>query len=170
MDEINKMLEGYEPKGELIGIPKEIIAKMLEEQYKAGNILDLNVFEFRSTRDSKNGGGFSWDKSSDGYQFWYRILSNRDFNSFFEKYSKKLPKPYPKVMWVWDSPRDKNKRVVFMEKNGKYLAWNGAETLEDSEEITETITWDNAEEISDLPDYTKKDLVEKLGHDFNFIK
>lgn len=56
--------------------------------------------------------------------------------------------PYPKVMWVWTrDEKYKLKRVVFAEKNGWYLAWDGAKTLEEAEEVMHFSIWENAEDI-----------------------
>ena len=63
----------------------------------------------------------------------------------------KLPKKNKdRVMWVWDGdiPNPKNiKRVVFMKKNGCYLAWNGCQTLEDTKNELNVTSWQNAEKI-----------------------
>lgn len=64
-----------------------------------------------------------------------------------------LPKEnvYPKVMMVSDRPITKGnegkKRVVFMEKMGKYLAWTNAETIEESEKEFESCTWAYAVDV-----------------------
>ena len=39
------------------------------------------------------------------------------------------------------------KRVVFMEKRGKFIAWTDAETLEDAETVLDIIAWKYAEDI-----------------------
>jgi hypothetical protein len=39
------------------------------------------------------------------------------------------------------------KRVVFMCKNGRYLAWNHAETIEESESICGQTAWRYAKEV-----------------------
>lgn len=66
-------------------------------------------------------------------------------------------KQYPKVMMVSDDPiTAENKgeqRVVFMEKNGKYLTWYKARTLERAEKETATIAWIYA---VDIPEETKE--------------
>ena len=62
-----------------------------------------------------------------------------------------LPKEnvYPKVMMVSNCPITKGckKRVVFMEKMGKYLAWTTAETIEESEKEVELCTWEYAVDV-----------------------
>src|SRR5690554_8109404 len=57
---------------------------------------------------------------------------------------------YPKVMEVTMHKdfRESLKRVVFMKKNGMYLAWEGAETLEEAEDSIETTSWPYARDIA----------------------
>jgi hypothetical protein len=53
-----------------------------------------------------------------------------------------------KVMNVWDNENvEKRQRVVFGKKNGNYLAWNNAKTIEQAKEKKYTYSWENAEEI-----------------------
>src|SRR5574343_746133 len=88
---INRMkkeeLENYEPKGQLEGFPKEIIAKMLDYQEKQGYPRDVSVFEEKiyAGMDQK---GFGWKHTKDGLAFWEQVILQRDFNLFFEKYPK----------------------------------------------------------------------------------
>jgi hypothetical protein len=79
--------ETYVPKGDLIDVPIEVIAKMLERQVEQGNKEDVSVFE-----NSING-GFDWDKSKEGKQFWTEVLMYDNFNHFFEKYPKQEEQP-----------------------------------------------------------------------------
>ena len=91
---ITEELENYEPKGDLIGFPKEIIARMLECQVEQGNPRNVTVFEEKMSAgmDIK---GFAWDKTKEGWYFWGNVISNKNFNHFFnfnhyfEKYPKK---------------------------------------------------------------------------------
>ncbi len=79
-----------------------------------------------------------------------------------------LPKPYPKVMEVWDYEGDfPRKRVVFMEKNGKYLAWSAVETLEAAEKETVVWTWDFARDIPEktVKRMTLEEIAKELGVD-----
>ena len=58
---------------------------------------------------------------------------------------------YPKVMMVSDCPITKGnngqKRVVFMEKMGKYLAWSNAETIEEAEKVFDCTIWEYAVDV-----------------------
>ena len=83
-------------------------------------------------------------------------------------------KTYPRVMLVSDDNINWNKRrVVFMEKCGKYIAWNRAETLEEAEETTITNDWDYAVELDWQPEEETKPLkltMEQIAEKFNAEK
>jgi hypothetical protein len=81
-------LENYEPKGELKGFPKEVIARMLECQEEQGNPRDVSVFE-KYKSSTKTEGGFDWWGTKEDYFFWDKVISCKNFNVFFEKYPKK---------------------------------------------------------------------------------
>jgi hypothetical protein len=74
------------------------------------------------------------------------IYSVKDFFTDAEQ-----EKTFPRVMLVNDvNDIDTSiPRVVFMIKNGKYLAWNGADTLEKSENVTDNFPWSYAWEVED---------------------
>lgn len=82
-----------------------------------------------------------------------------------------LPKdnPYPKVMEVSTSkyfnPESTSKRVVIMEKCGKFIAWNKATTLKETENVTATSAWDYARDIEDtkVKELTLQDIADKFG-------
>ena len=59
---------------------------------------------------------------------------------------------YPKVMIVSDYSdfEDECTRVVFMEKQGKFIAWDGAETLEEAETQVDTCPWNYAKDLSEI--------------------
>ena len=57
---------------------------------------------------------------------------------------------YPRVMLVSYDKMGWCKRVVFMEKNGGFLAWAVAETLEEAEKIVSTTFWKYAKEIEPI--------------------
>ena len=81
-------LENYKPKGQLIGFPKEIIARMLDYQEEQGNPRDISVFEkqFDADQDDK---GFTWNETKEKFNFWEQVIHVKNFNHFFEKYPKK---------------------------------------------------------------------------------
>jgi len=69
-------------------LPKEIQERMLDEQVRQGNPRNAKVFE----EDIEAGvlrGGFTWEKSVEGLDFWLEIILDGDFAAFYEKYSKR---------------------------------------------------------------------------------
>jgi hypothetical protein len=73
---------------------------------------------------------------------------------------------YPKVMLVRQNTRDNFiKRVVFMEKNGFFLAWASAETLKDAEKVCAVTPWKYAEDIKPEPvikELTLQEIADKF--------
>lgn len=77
-----------------------------------------------------------------------------------------LPKTqdeYPKVMEVSCKGNMWQPRVVFMVKNGKFLAWSGATTLEGAEFETDVVVWEYARDIVPPLTVTKEQIAEKFG-------
>lgn len=157
-------------KGQLTGVPTEIVEKMLYYQEKQGNKRDVSVFEEVIERGKTNG-GFDWDETPEGEDFWTDVLADGNHSIFFEKY----PKPqYPKVMLVWNCNKSEaKKRVVFMEKCGKYLAWANATTIELAEREIGTVEWMQAEDI-EPPTPPKKmtvaEITKELGYEIEIVK
>ena len=131
-------------KGQLEGFPKEIVERMLECQVEQGNEKDVSVFETILDAD-RYFGGFTWRDTIEGSNWWSEVIDNKNFNMFFNKYPK--TSQYPKVMMVGNSYPLTRKRVVFMEKCGKFITWADVETLEGAETELGTSTWKYAEDI-----------------------
>ncbi len=80
-----------------------------------------------------------------------------------------LPNEYPKVMIVSNNPFSSYncgfKRVVFMKKKGNYLAWNNAETLEESENRIDISAWEYAKDIEEeqIVELTIQDISDGKG-------
>lgn len=77
-----------------------------------------------------------------------------------------MESPYPKVMWVWDTDKSRaQKRVVFMEKCGGYLAWASAETLEEAEGMAAAILWNHAKDIEEptIKEVTLEEVAQAMG-------
>ena len=87
---------------------------------------------------------------------------------------------YPKVMKVSNQPiktkedfKNANKRVVFMEKCGKFITWYDADTIEKSENITSTVSWNYAVDLDWQPEEETKPLkltMEQIAQKFNAEK
>ena len=74
-----------EYKGQIIGFPKIIVRRMLECQEAQGNKRDVTVFE-NAVALTKFGDGFDWDKTLEGYELWDEVISDKNFELFFEYY------------------------------------------------------------------------------------
>ena len=61
--------------------------------------------------------------------------------------SPKEENSFPRVMLVSDDGDAWERRVVFMKKCDRFLAWNNAETIEESESIFDPAAWRYAKEI-----------------------
>ena len=71
--------------GELTGFPLGVVVRMLEETEWQGNKPDISAFQRVVTANSQEG-GFDWDASAKGNEFWYNVLMNLDFDRFFKVY------------------------------------------------------------------------------------
>jgi len=75
---------------EILGFPKKIVEKMLHYQVQQGNARDVTVFEENSKAKAN---GFDWERTPEGYDFWYDVIRNRKFSLFFERYPKSSSSP-----------------------------------------------------------------------------
>lgn len=71
--------------GDISVFPLGVVVKMLEEQEKQGNKPDVKVFQTNKLADNEHG-GFYWDNTEDGDDFWYSIIEEDNFNIFYKKY------------------------------------------------------------------------------------
>jgi len=83
----------YKPKGDLEGLPMEIIAIMLFEQVNQGNPLDVSVFESDRNSGSPNG-GFTHRVTYLGNEFWKTVLDpamgDDGIHAFYDEYNRTL--------------------------------------------------------------------------------
>ena len=131
---------------QISNFPQEVVEKMLEHQVKQGNPRNRAVFE-KKILEGSSGGGFLWSATPEGDVFWRKVIEEQDFDHFFQLYSKGAFVAFePKVMEVSYNNRNWTRRVVFGKKNGRYIAWSVAQTLEEAVNYTETGSWDYARE------------------------
>lgn len=90
--------------GDIKNFPCEVVKKMIEEQVKQGNTADVEVFQLLVTA-GQDEGGFDWDKTEDGYDFWDEVIMC-NFDLFFDTYPAKT-KDY-KVYIVSDGKNGKS--------------------------------------------------------------
>jgi hypothetical protein len=121
------------------------------------------IIDFYKSQGFDTGGLIGCNTRLDGdSDRYYGVKSNGVFNSssFSTDFTlltleeAKLlvqEKTYPRVMLVNSENKIEtaSQRVVFMKKNGKYLAWIDAKTLEEAEKINNVIVWDFAWELEE---------------------
>ena len=92
----------------------------------------------------------------------YTIEFARKYNAEIIELPKE-EKPFPRVMLVSDDGDAWYKRVVFMQKCDRFLAWNNAETIENAECTYRVASWNYAKELPEKVELTKSEIAEKFG-------
>lgn len=87
--QLQEYVDAYEPAGELETVPKEIIYKILEYQGEQNNTYDPEIFEKNLYGQTAEIGGFDFDKTPEGSEFWEKVLLEREHVQFFLKYPSK---------------------------------------------------------------------------------
>ena len=70
---------------DLTGFPIEVIRAMIREQVIQGNAENVRIFQHLKSSDVRYG-GFSWNTTSQGFDFWDRVIRKEDFGYFFKEY------------------------------------------------------------------------------------
>ena len=73
--------------GDLKDFPIEVVEKMLEHQYKQIGKTDISIFQKERCEDTGSK-GFSWSATIEGHYFWKKVIRDKDFDIFFERYPK----------------------------------------------------------------------------------
>lgn len=73
--------------GAIADFPIEVVEKMIERQVEQVNKPDVKAFHRFASNDAK-GGGFTWENTIEGELFWDKVIGDRNFNVFFERYPK----------------------------------------------------------------------------------
>ena len=68
-------------KGQIDWLPDFIGEELMKQQELQGNKRDISVFE-EDVGACKNDGGFEWKDTSQKYNFWCRVLLEKDINLF----------------------------------------------------------------------------------------
>ena len=151
---------------QVIHAPKKVIAKKLRKKF--------NMLGLAWCSGHPYSGYLYWDKykeetchlpSKGEYsdlsyytEHGYEILTIDELLDF-------QANEYPKVMEVSEDGDSWFKRVVFMEKNGMFLAWNAAESIEEAEHEVYTCSWEFAREIQ--PATTLELTIDQIAEKFN---
>lgn len=73
-------------KRNIANFPVEIVQTMVDRQVMCYNKPDPSIFA-ENLYATVDNGGFDWDKTSEGYDFWKDIIVNKNFKKFFEKFN-----------------------------------------------------------------------------------
>jgi hypothetical protein len=70
--------------GQIESFPEVVINKMLYYQKQQTGAENIEVFEKRCYAEAR---GFDWDKTPEKYEFWNKVINNKNFSEFFEKFN-----------------------------------------------------------------------------------
>ena len=65
--------------GEIADFPRRVVQAMVDEQVRQGNPADPSVFA-GACATSKSEGGFTWHKTTLGYNSWVEIIQYKKFH------------------------------------------------------------------------------------------
>ena len=75
------IVEKKDLKGKIKNFPIEVVQKMVDYQVLQGNKADVSVFQHDATANHFDG-GFDWDETKEGVNFWDMIISDNLFDVF----------------------------------------------------------------------------------------
>lgn len=116
----------------------------------------MKVIEYWKSKGVDTLGMYGLQTKKDGDLVRYYGVIDGCFDCYSERQAAEngaeiieLPedKPFPRVMLVSYDGDAWKRRVVFMKKCNRYLAWNKAKTIEESESIRSITAWRYAKEI-----------------------
>lgn len=81
----NKVTE-EDLKGAISDFPIEVVKLMMKRQYE--QYKETNIKAFQNPKSIENESTLNWDNTKEGYIFWDKVIHNKDFDIFFEKYPK----------------------------------------------------------------------------------
>ena len=138
------------------------------------------VLKYAFPLDTGNTTGLYLNYSASNKKDYWTGADTPNLPSHSVKEFLKPESEYPKVMKVSNKPietlkyfENANTRVVFMEKCGKFIAWLDADTIEKSENITSTVSWNYAVDLDWQPEEETKPLkltMEQIAQKFNAEK
>jgi len=76
---------------DILGFPVVVVEAMIRNQIEQGNVGDVKVFQGNNL-SGKLGKGFDWNETKEDREFWLKVIKNKNFDVFFERYPELLPK------------------------------------------------------------------------------
>lgn len=161
--------------GQIKDFPIEVVEKMIERQVEQGNPADVRVFQDIVT------GGFFWNETIEGYDFWCEVILRKNFDLFFEKYPKEEEdywiEPKGRRMLVRNGHEDWiNERIVLVKLSSKvngchYIAVvDGDENKFKNGEEYKVTSWMYAKPIPETIELTLDQIAEKFNTTVDKIK
>ena len=145
--------------GNIAGFPIEVVQKMLDEQFLQGNKVSLKVFQNKSNAD-RNHGGFNWDDTKDGREFWTKVINHKKFDKFFKRY----PQRYNWVYIVGDSEIGID-IIKTLEQYGGINSHGFTGNCDDCLYYIDPVT-----NVIEMCNYGDSDMEEKENQIFNLLK
>lgn len=90
--------------GALTGFPIEVVQMMILRQVEQGNLPNVGKFQSES-RAAREGGGFTWDETGEGFEFWSKVIGERKWDIFFGRYPHAIEMPKLKKAKPLKAPR-----------------------------------------------------------------
>ena len=151
-------------KNQVIEVINEEHGKKVIEYWESQGFKNIYDLQGDATRDGKDDWRYYGiiDGHFDNYTLDEAIEANAEIIHLPTE-SPKEENTFPKVMLVSDDGIKWYKRVVFMKKRDRFLAWFSAKTVEESESIYEIYTWRYAKELPEKVELTKSEIAEKFG-------
>ena len=93
------MIEKFKVKkkhliGDIADFPKRVVQAMVDEQVRQGNPADPSVFA-GACATSKSEGGFTWHKTTLGYNSWVEIIQYKKFHLIPKREKPRCPDSAP---------------------------------------------------------------------------
>ena len=168
--------------GDLKNFPIEVVEKMLQKQYKQVNKKDISVFQDYRFTDKQNG-GFRWEDTIEGHDFWEKVLRYKKFDVFFERYPK-----LSKNVYIFGDDKLYENVIKTLERRGgineKNLVGNSGvyyidpktnyieRCSQDNEKLYNVITstFEKIEPDKFIVEMTLPEIAEKLGIDVELLR
>ena len=115
--------------GKLEGFPIEVVQRMVDYQVEQGNKDDINVFQKTNYLPSSSG-GFTWDNTVEGFDFWDDVINGKEFDVFFKKYPKKEANTHVYYRGVWNRGDEIISELEKLGGKNDYGIYNGKDNKE----------------------------------------
>lgn len=157
--------------GDIKGFPIEVVEKMLEKQRMQRGYVNI------TTLQTDVCGAFRWCDTSEDYNFWHKVIREKDFIVFFKKYPKSS-----KYVYIYQDGTKNGKDIIdtLIKHGGKNNNnWQGKSEAfyyispkDNKIELTSTSSdegilvkhfYTEIQPESSVKEYTMQEIADKLG-------